>query len=82
MPLALVEGLVPRKKTNSPLRLLESILAAAGHRVRIETMIKKVNGLAALERDRHRCKQSRTHGRVCDVRAVYGLHVQTWRCLS
>lgn len=49
-------------------------LAAAGHRVRIETMIKKVNGLAALERDRHRCQQSRTYGRVCNVRAVYGLH--------
>ena len=56
MPFALVERLVPGKKANSPILMIllsapwKSILAATGHRMRIETVVKKVNGPAALER--------------------------------
>ena len=47
VPIALVERLVPGKKANPPILVIflsaprKSILAAAGHRMRIETVVKK-----------------------------------------
>ena len=79
MPFALAERLVPGKTANSPILVIllrapqKSILAAAGHCMLIQSMVKKVKNPAALERDRHRCKRSRTYRRVCNVRAGYGL---------